>query len=222
MAVEATYFTAFIVGFLGGVHCLGMCGGIVGALTLGTRDRELGQWRLLLGYNLGRISSYTLIGAVAGFLGYLAADLSGLQSVRIAFQVIAAFMMIALGLYLAGWWQGVMRIEAIGARLWHKIEPLGRRFIPVHSFGSACILGLVWGWLPCGLIYSILLWALAAASPLEGAGLMLSFGLGTLPNLLVMGLFATKMTVWAQNILIKRTAGLVIISLAIYQLFKIV
>ena len=217
--VDNSYLAAFIVGLLGGVHCLGMCGGIVAALSLGM-EVEGGrgrQWRLLAGYNLGRIASYTLAGAIVGLLGMLALGFAGVQQLRLLFQLVAALMMIALGLYLGGWWLGLARIEKAGALWWRLLEPFGRRLIPVRDMTSAVSVGAIWGWLPCGLVYSVLIWALSAGDPLRGALLMLSFGLGTLPNLMLMGVFAASMRRFVQDARVRRLAGAMVIALGLWQ-----
>lgn len=220
---EGSWLTAFLVGFLGGVHCFGMCGGIVTALSFGVReDLREHQQKLLglqLAYNLGRIISYTTAGFIAGALGFFAHDLSGMQEVRIGLQLIAAVIMIALGLYLGGWWFGLLKIEQMGSGLWKHIEPIGRKLIPVQTMGGALSLGLVWGWLPCGLIYSVLIWALAVADPVEGALLMLSFGLGTLPNLLLMGVFAAQLGRYLQKAWLRKMAGMLVVVFGLWQLY---
>jgi sulfite exporter TauE/SafE len=210
---------AFVVGLLGGVHCLGMCGGIVAALSFGmdTGGERRRQWVLLAGYNLGRIASYTLAGAIVGLLGMLALGFTGIQQARTIFQLVAAVVMVALGLYLGGWWLGLSKIEQAGASWWRLLEPFGRRLIPVRSATSAVGVGASWGWLPCGLVYSVLIWSLSAGDPLHGALLMLSFGLGTLPNLMLMGVFATSMRRFVHDVRVRRLAGLTVIALGLWQ-----
>ncbi len=218
--VDHSYLAAFVVGLLGGVHCLGMCGGIVAALSFGMEVQGGGkarQWLLLGGYNLGRIASYTLAGGIVGLLGMLALGFSGIEQARLVFQLVAALVMVALGLYLGGWWFGLSRIEKAGASWWRLLEPMGRKLIPVRSPGVAVVVGAIWGWLPCGLVYSVLIWALSAGDPLRGALLMLSFGLGTLPNLMAMGVFATSMRRFVQNPRVRQVAGALVIGLGIWQ-----
>ena len=137
------------------------------------------RFRLLLAYNLGRISSYTLAGLLLGLAGWAVANSPLVMGLR----VVAALLLIAMGLYLAGWWSGLTRIEALGRGLWRYIQPLTRRFMPVTSLPRALVLGSLWGWLPCGLVYSTLLWAASQGNALDSAALMLAFGLGTLPVL---------------------------------------
>lgn len=218
--MEAGYLAAFVVGLVGGAHCLGMCGGIVGALTLGlgpeVRESPRRLLPFLVAYNAGRIASYVLAGALVGGLGWFAANLIAVHQAQRVLLLLAALFMVALGLYLGGWWQGLARVEAGGARLWRRVEPWGRRFLPVRRPGQALGLGLVWGWLPCGLVYSVLVWALAAGGPREGALLMLSFGLGTLPNLLLMGAVAGALTRLVRRPGVRAGAGAVVIALGLY------
>ena len=145
--IEAPISVARIVGLLGGVHCVGMCGGIVGALSLGIPERQrrgAARWRFLLSYNLGRLISYTLAGALLGGIGWLASNWGGLHEIQRYLQLIAALFMVALGLYLGGWWQALTVLERAGGILWARLEPLGRHFLPIRSPLHALLLGLVW------------------------------------------------------------------------------
>ena len=215
---------AFLVGLLGGVHCVGMCGGIVGALTMtlpaATRSDTRGMLPYLAAYNAGRIASYGLAGALVGGLGFLAAHLGDLHLAQRALAVLAGALMIALGLYLGGWWRGVVALERGGAVLWRRLEPVGRRFLPVRTPARALGLGLVWGWLPCGLVYSVLVWALASGSAAAGAGLMLAFGLGTLPTLLLLGTLAGRLAAFVRKPWVRAAAGALVIAFGIAQLWR--
>jgi sulfite exporter TauE/SafE len=220
------YLAAFLVGLLGGVHCVGMCGGIVGALTFGLAEEHRARLErmlpLQLAYNLGRIASYTLAGALMGGLGVLITRLMPVQYAQRGLLAVAGVFMILLGLYLAGWWRGLARLEAAGGVLWRRIEPLGRRLLPVRSPAGALALGLLWGWLPCGLVYSVLIWSVSAGGVGQGAGLMLAFGLGTLPNLLAMGLVASALARWARRAAVRQAAGALVIALGLYTLWGLV
>lgn len=224
MGAELGLAGAFIVGLLGGVHCLGMCAGIVGALTLGQPHKNAvkpGFWGLQLGYNLGRVLSYMLAGAVAGGLGLLLAQAGPLQHVQLLLSLVAGLFMIVLGLYLGGWWTGLAHLERAGGGIWKRIEPLGRKLLPVRSPSRAFVLGMVWGWLPCGLVYSVLVWALSAGGMLQGALLMGSFGLGTLPNLLLMGAAAGWLGNLLRRPLTRKLAGGLVILLGLLMLFQL-
>jgi hypothetical protein len=218
MSDELGLFSAFIVGLLGGVHCVGMCGGIVGALSLGMPGSAPTRWPVQFGYNLGRISSYTLAGAIAGGLGYFFSGLLPVQQAQQVLLVVAGIFMILLGMYLAGWWNLLLRLEQAGGWLWRRIEPLGRGLLPVRDARHALLLGMLWGWLPCGLVYSVLIWSVSAGGVLQGAGLMLAFGLGTLPNLLLMGATASQLQRFVRKPWVRQLAGGLIVLFGVYQL----
>ena len=222
LSVETSYIAAFLVGLLGGVHCVGMCGGIVGALCLGleqkpstTTNKTRTALPYLLAYNAGRISSYTFAGILMGSIGWLGSHLFDIYELQQVLEIIAAIFMLALGLYIAGWWKILSNIEKLGGKLvWKRLEPLGRRFMPVRTYRHALLLGLIWGWLPCGLVYSVIIWTISTQSPLEGGLLMLSFGLGTLPNLLLMGVFASTLNQFIQQAWVRQVAGIMIMAFA--------
>lgn len=225
MLEQTGYLAAFVVGLLGGGHCAGMCGGIVGALTFGLpepiRSRVASTLPYQLGYNLGRITSYTLAGGIMGGLGMLLAEIVPIYIAQQVLLVIAGLFMIFLGLYLGGWWRGLARIEKVGGVLWQQVEPYARKLLPVRTPAQAWMLGLVWGWIPCGLVYSMLVWTVSAGSVLKGAGLMLAFGLGTLPNLFAMGLVAGSLARWSKDIRIRRFAGLTVILFGLFTLWQV-
>jgi len=220
---EFTYITAFIVGLMGGVHCVGMCGGIVGALSFAvnssTTQRKSGLLTLMLSYNLGRLTSYILAGGIMGALGWLALAWIDLQYMQFILQLFAGVFMLLMGLYLSGWWMGLTRIEKLGAYLWKYLQPGAKKLLPVSNPVQALLLGLLWGWLPCGLVYSVLIWSMSSGSFVEGALLMLSFGLGTLPNLLAMGLFADRLKQWVQKQSVRYLSGGLVMLFAGWTLY---
>ena len=217
--IEFSLLAALLAGLLGGVHCAGMCGGIVAAFSF-RPDGSVPPFRLHLGYNAGRILSYTLFGALAGALGG-ALSLADFLPVQTALYVVAQIVMILLGLYLAGLSQSVLIFERAGGVLWRRVKPLFQKLIPVATVPRAIVAGMAWGWLPCGLVYSILVSALAAGSALSGAALMLAFGLGTLPNLLGMGLFARQIQPFLQRVWVRHVAGLVVAGLGVWGLTRL-
>lgn len=207
--------SAFILGLLGGGHCLGMCGGLMGALTLAIpAEQRSRRWRLLLAYNLGRIVSYACIGLLVGLLGWAVASSPGATGMRVA----AALLLIVMGLYLAGWWSGLTRIESLGRGLWRYIQPVANRLLPVSTLPRALLLGALWGWLPCGLVYSTLLWAASQGNAAHSALLMLAFGLGTWPVLLATGLAAERTTTLLRKRGIRMAGGLLVILFGIWTL----
>jgi hypothetical protein len=226
-----SYLTAFAVGLMGGVHCIAMCGGIVGALSFGVnvsqqvsqqaspQGSRTAQIKILIAYNFGRLSTYTLAGGLMGGLGWMASHWLQIHQLQLILQLFAALIMILLGLYLSGWWTVLVHIERMGKVLWKRIEPLGKFFLPVSTMPQAVMLGLLWGWLPCGLVYSVLIWSVSAGSVEQGALLMLCFGLGTLPNLLAMGVFANQLNQWLRKASVRQAAGSLVIAFGVWQLY---
>ena len=193
---ETGYLAAFMVGLLGSTHCIGMCGGIVGALTMGlpkdVRHSPLRLLPYLITYNSGRLLSYSLAGLIVGLLSSTASSFFQLGRFPVGGIVGGAFM-VALGIYIGGWFQTMAPLERLGGYFWRLVEPFGRRFMPVESPLQALALGVFWGWLPCGLVYSTLALAATSGDAAKSASLMLAFGVGTLPMLLAMGGFAEKL-----------------------------
>ncbi|MCY1343436.1 Cytochrome C biogenesis protein transmembrane region [compost metagenome] len=207
--------SALVLGLLGGGHCLGMCGGLMGALTLAIPAEQRGRrLRLLLAYNLGRILSYATAGLLIGLAGWAVASSPAAMLLR----VLAALLLIAMGLYLAGWWSGLTRVEALGRGLWRHIQPHASRLLPVATLPRALLLGALWGWLPCGLVYSTLLWAASQGNALDSALLMLAFGLGTWPVLVATGLAAERLTALLRKRGVRMAGGLLVILFGLWTL----
>ena len=215
--MSALAAAAFAAGLLGGVHCAGMCGGIAASLSAASRGPALPRQ---LAFNAGRIASYSAAGAVAGGAGGVLLASGAVLSAQAAMLVAANVLMILLGLYVAGWGRMLLRVEAMGAPVWRRIEPLRRRCFPIDSGPKAFAAGAVWGWVPCGLVYSMLALALASGGALEGALVMAAFGAGTLPNLLAAGFAAQRVLALRRNPWIRRGAGTLIVALAVIGLLR--
>lgn len=211
---ESSYLALLLIGLLGGTHCVAMCGGIVGALSMGAPARLT----LHLAYNAGRMVSYAAAGAIAGALGGASLALSGQLPVRAFLYLLANLMLVALGLYLMGLTRVLALSERVGQRLWRHLQPLTRRYLPARGVTQAFPLGLLWGWLPCGLVYSALATALTSGSALSGAGLMLAFGAGTLPNLLLAGLLAVRLQAYARQPAVRLASGLLVLGFGVWGL----
>jgi len=220
--VDTIFLVAFAVGLLSAAHCLGMCGGIMGALSFALPEETRAQAPRLLGflaaYNLGRIASYAAAGAVAGGLGLTLVEGSGSAEVGLLLRGLAALLMVLAGLHLAGWLPAAGRIERLGAPLWRRLEPLARRLVPVRTPWRAALYGAVWGWLPCGLVYAMLGVAAGEAKVAAGALVMTAFGLGTLPVLLATGLFASRLYRLRRSPLLQRGAGLAVAAMGVVTL----
>ena len=213
--------TAFMLGLLGSTHCVGMCGGIAGAFTVSLQSNLQRGLPLFLYqgfYSLGRISSYALIGLLAGTMGWLLTEtLGGLLSATL--RIIAGILLILLGCYLAGWLNWIIHLEKLGGSIWQLLGPLTKKIHPVDSPIKAIVLGMLWGWLPCGLVYSTVSLAITSANAAEGALIMAAFGLGTLPAVMATGILAHRLQHWLQQKWIRNMAG---ISVILFGLFTIV
>jgi sulfite exporter TauE/SafE len=191
--LEAALPAALVaLGLASGVHCAGMCGGIVTAFSVSNKDRTPVSPRLLL-FNCGRISSYAVGGAIAGTIGALGWYSSGAQG---ALLLLANTVLIFVGLHLAGLRSPLRFLERLGVPLWRRLQPLAARLMRKPGLAAAYGAGLAWGWLPCGLVYGALTAAAFAGSPANGALAMLAFGAGTLPWLLAAGVAAARLRVW--------------------------
>jgi hypothetical protein len=219
--LELSLISAFLVGLLGGVHCVGMCGGIVGAVSVHLHQHK-SNIHFLLAYNLGRILSYGFAGALAGFLGASSFFLNHILPTQQVLYGVTSLLLIALGLYLAGIWHGITYLENSGRLLWKILQPYSKRYIPVQKLSQAFMLGTLWGWLPCGMVYSILIGAIATGSALRGGLLMIAFGIGTLPTLLTMGMSAVRLKSLLQNQWTRRVSGLVVLGFGLAGLIRLI
>ena len=220
---DSGFLAVFLIGLLGGVHCAGMCGGIVSALSLQMPGKSGGgtpPWTIHLAYNLGRISSYAMAGALMGALGSLGLLLNNALPVQLTLYVAANLMMIALGLYLTGITGALAFTERAGQWLWRRIQPATKHFLPVRGAAQAFPLGLLWGWLPCGLVYSVLAMALLTGSAARGAATLLAFGLGTLPNLMLAGLLLARFRSVIQGRALRLGSGLLVLGFGVYGLLN--
>jgi len=209
--------TAFLLGLMGASHCLVMCGGIAAAASSGSSGKSNPSFLLL--FNLGRIVSYSIAGLIVSLLGLWLAD-----SHQIAQQIlrtIAGSLLILMGFYIARWWMLLTRLETAGQFIWRYLQPMTRKLIPIQTPSQALALGLLWGWLPCGLIYSTLAWVAANGQPALGALTMLCFGLGTLPGILAAGLFAGQLNRFIQHKHFRHLAGILLISYGTWTLMAI-
>jgi sulfite exporter TauE/SafE len=217
---QISLFSAFIMGLLGSPHCVGMCGGIVGALTIGLpqsiRHSPLQLLTYLLTYNLGRISSYVFAGIIVSFLGAQLTQL--LPDFHLISQWFRGIFIIIIGLYLSNWWQGLATLETLGNFIWRRIVPVGQRFLPVRHLSQALGLGLVWGWLPCGLVYGVLALSLTANNPFQSGLLMFMFGMGTFLIMLITGTTAHWLVQFTRNPITRQVVGIILISLGLVTL----
>lgn len=229
-----------MIGLLGGLHCIGMCGGIVSAFSAASRParsfpvavvginstQDSTQLSVfdnalrVLAYNTGRIGSYAIAGAMAGGIAGGVRSLSSLASLQIAGYWLANLMLVALGLYLMDAWRGLARLEAAGQIVWRHIQPLMKPLLPIDSVPKAFALGGLWGWLPCGMVYSVLLTAMFTGSATSGAIVMLAFGLGTLPMMLSLGLIGSRLKMFAQRRAVRIVCGAIVLAFGVLGLIR--
>lgn len=211
------FLSAFIIGLLGSGHCIVMCGGISTMLTTAISDQARHKKIMIVfAYNFGRIATYSLIGAIVASTSSMAAKNIGFPVVIL--QTIAGVFLIFLGLYLGQWLMWLSRIEYLGKKVWRHLSPLTKKFIPIKNVKSALALGALWGWLPCGLVYSTLTWSLASADALNGALIMLFFGLGTLPALLSISLGTLSVKSLLTQPLFRKVSAILVILYGIYSI----
>ncbi|MET0266902.1 MAG: sulfite exporter TauE/SafE family protein [Duganella sp.] len=237
----AQLLPVFLVGLAGSVHCVGMCGGIVGALSANMAAAAPAQVRAVipiataaslaapmlprvLAYNTGRIASYMLAGAMAGGLAGGAQGLAGLVGIQLGFYWLANLMLVALGLYLMNAWRGLAWLEQGGRVLWQRAQPalapLMKTLMPARHAHQAMALGALWGWLPCGMVYSVLLTAMLSGDAWDGAAVMLAFGLGTLPMLIGLGLLGARLTHAMRRPVLRSACGLMVLAFGVLGLMR--
>lgn len=217
MNYDITFFTLFLLGFFGGTHCVGMCGGLSSAFAL-QLPPHLNRLGLIVLLNLGRISSYVLIGLIVGLVGQIGISLDDTRWLQNGLYIAANILLLLLGLYLAGLSTAATQIERIGRPIWKRLNPILNRLLPIKSVPACFGVGMLWGWLPCGLVYSASLYALGSGNAVQGGLYMLAFALGTLPNLLAMGIFAAQLKTLLQRKAIRLCAGLLVAGWAVFRL----
>jgi len=195
----------------------------MGALSLSLpieiRQKKLAQFKFVLLYNIGRLLSYTAAGMVAGAFGIEILKALGLEQAHDVLRYLGVIFMVAIGFYLAGWFPQVAQLERVGRPVWQHIEPYARKLMPVNTPVKALIYGIAWGWLPCGLVYVVLLMTVTAGSAMQGASMMLAFGLGTLPTMMSAGIMASWISRFSRSQLTRQIIGLIIVAMAVASLF---
>lgn len=223
LTFNASYFTAFAMGLFSSLHCIGMCGSIIGTLTLSLKPEIRNNKKTLFGYvlnyNLGRVFSYTLAGLLLGSIEAILTLPLGLEHGHRVLQLFSALIMVSAGLYIAGWFPRFAYIEKAGAGLWKQLEPYGRKLIPVKTRLHAFLFGMIWGWLPCGLVYAALALSVTTGDILRSSLTMLAFGLGTLPSVMGVGIMTDILTKLSKMHRFKQIVGMLLVLVALLAVF---
>jgi sulfite exporter TauE/SafE len=226
-------FAAMIIGLWSTGHCLAMCGGIAAAagqaqqqnLNNSTAQRGIE----LLAWQFGRVGSYMLMGLLVGAFGSLFLTFAPVVGIRQAAFIFANLMLIALGLHVSQLWSGIVQIERMGQIMWKWIAPYATATLiaktPKHRDRGEQLLrairaGAIWGWLPCGLVYSMLITASVSGSAANGALWMFAFGLGTIPALWLTSVASYQATAFFKRMAVRRSAGLLIVAFGLWGLLR--
>jgi sulfite exporter TauE/SafE len=229
MAVSAL-IGAWLAGILGGVHCLAMCGGFLTAIA-GSGMPALAQGKPLLParilarrqlpYNLGRITTYGLLGAIAGGAGALAmASTASLLPLQRGLYVVANVFLLGLALGIAGRHAGFSWLQRAGVAAFGKVLPVVRPLLITRTASARYATGMIWGLVPCALTYSVLPIALFAGGALQGAAVMLAFGFGTLPNLMIAGVALARARTWFDARSVRLAAALLLAAFAVIGIWR--
>jgi len=212
-------FAAFMIGVLGAGHCITMCGGISGAIAHASNNSSYPSSLTPLFYNLGRIGSYTLIGAVVGYTAQIGLNFGGGYDLLVILRFISGITLILIGLYIAQLNSAILQLEKVGRVIWRYIQPITRQFLPLKTPFHAFPLGFLWGWLPCGLVYSALTLALSSGSTMNAAFTMFAFGLGTFPMMFLVGNISSKFNSLIQNSRFKQFSGLLLVLFGLHVIY---
>jgi uncharacterized protein len=213
--IDPIFASAFLMGLIGSGHCIAMCGGIASSLQLASNKRQ--SFVYSFAYNIGRASSYMLAGAlVAGISSQFAKQNS---SFALALSFMAGIFMLLVGVYIMRLAASLQWLERFGKTLlWQHLVKLNKYLMPINSPFKALGYGALWGWLPCGLVYSALTWAMTSANALNGALVMLCFALGTFPAMITVGITAQKLSRLFNHSWTRIVLGSIIIWYGIYLL----
>ena len=212
-----TYFGGFILGLMGAGHCLAMCGGIISSLSISSGTPTKKNWSFIVTYQIGRISSYTIFGAIAGWLGLQFNHVSPLPILKI----LSGVLLIAMALYMSHLWMGLSYLEKVGKLVWNKISPLTKKLLPATNHKQVIFLGALWGWLPCGLVYTSLGYALSLGNIFSSSAFMLMFGLGTLPATILAGGASLSLKVFLNHQVVRVVSSLMFLGMGIFTLYMV-
>ena len=220
--ISSPIFIAFLIGLSSSLHCVSMCGSIIGTLSFSlkpeVRADKSKMTAFILSYNFGRIFSYTLAGLIIGLLESIITAPLGIDHSHRYLQILSSLIITGAGFYIAGWFPNFAYIEKTGSRFWKFIEPYGRKLIPVAHLRHAFLFGMVWGWIPCGLVYTALALAATTGNVSTSMLSMLAFGLGTLPAVLGTGMVSSFISRISRLHTAKQVIGMLLVIIAVISL----
>ena len=214
-------FAAFLAGLLGSAHCFGMCGGIVGALQLAIPKHKSAKFIYLLNYNLGRIIGYSLLGFIASIVSLSVAKTLGVNTGLNALRLVGGLFLFLMAAYIGRWWMILSHFEKMGQNLFNPIRAMGKKWLPLSNPFQAILVGIFWGFLPCGLVYSALAFSATAPTASDSVLRMTAFGFGTLPALGLMGSFASAIKTYLQRPSVKQIAAMLLLIVALWTIFPV-
>lgn len=220
VTAAVTLSAAFMAGIAGSAHCVLMCGGLAGALGMRSRTIAAGcgnAWRDASLYHVGRLGGYATAGALFALFGATLQSALNLPMLATAARLAAALLMILAAVRILSGLNALAWIERLGARFWRLVQPLVRRAATRRAPGRSLLIGLLWGWLPCGLVYSVLLLAALSGSTARGAGIMLAFGLGTLPAMLTSSALAAGLRAWTRRQGARQLSGALLLVFGLWM-----
>jgi len=204
---------------MGAGHCLAMCGGIISSLSISSSSKKNEKnWSFIVTYQIGRISSYTIFGAVAGWLGLQFNHVSPLPILKI----LSGVLLIAMALYMSHLWMGLSYLEKVGKLVWNKISPLTKKLLPATNHKQVLFLGALWGWLPCGLVYTSLGYALSLGNVFSSSAFMLMFGLGTLPATILAGGASLSLKGFLNHRVVRVVSSLMFLGMGVFTLYMVI
>ena len=183
--------SAYLIGLAGSIHCIGMCGPMVGLMESSIADAHSPLWRRVA-YHVGRLVFYVLLGAGVASIAGVGMNSSWGSGVALTLRFISVIVIAALALQLLRGKKTGGALERIGQQLWQRISPLARFVLPMSTPTKSLAAGMLWGAVPCGMVYSVVTLAATSASALSAAAIMMAFWSGTLPTLLTLGFGAQR------------------------------
>lgn len=221
MQTELTILACFIAGLSSTLHCFGMCGGISTMLSLQSEQSEqyLRKYQNAFLYNAGRIFSYAMIGLLAGISSQFA-TYHFLKNGHQILQIISSIILITIALHILGLFSSFKIIEKVAYILWKKVQLLFKWLLPAKSPIAVFSFGLIWGWLPCGMVYSVLLLAVSSANALDSMLYMLAFGLGTLPGMFSASAGSSYINGLTKKAMFKYISAVLLIGIALIPFYS--